>query len=127
MVVFVFFFFQAEDGIRDIGVTGVQTCALPISRHNTRFDAARVGKELAQLAQGFACYKAIGDAMGRTEMSRDMVSDFFKDCLEIPRNAKREDISTRKANQFQDLSRSLQRSVNEGAPTATVLASLQEV
>src|SRR5438445_2640826 len=27
---FYFFFFQAEDGIRDIGVTGVQTCALPI-------------------------------------------------------------------------------------------------
>src|SRR5947209_3865606 len=27
---FLFFFFQAEDGIRDIGVTGVQTCALPI-------------------------------------------------------------------------------------------------
>ena len=26
----VFFFFQAEDGIRFIGVTGVQTCALPI-------------------------------------------------------------------------------------------------
>src|ERR1035437_8218581 len=25
-----FYFFQAEDGIRDIGVTGVQTCALPI-------------------------------------------------------------------------------------------------
>src|SRR5258707_11434297 len=30
-----FFFFQAEDGIRDIGVTGVQTCALPISLHGT--------------------------------------------------------------------------------------------
>src|SRR2546427_7762789 len=27
----VFFFFQAEDGIRDLTVTGVQTCALPIS------------------------------------------------------------------------------------------------
>src|SRR3712207_8265470 len=27
---YVVFFFQAEDGIRDIGVTGVQTCALPI-------------------------------------------------------------------------------------------------
>src|SRR6266446_7105203 len=27
----VFFFFQAEDGIRDYKVTGVQTCALPIS------------------------------------------------------------------------------------------------
>src|SRR3712207_8265080 len=31
MVDIFFFFFQAEDGIRDIGVTGVQTCALPIS------------------------------------------------------------------------------------------------
>src|SRR3712207_9125691 len=30
---FDFFFFQAEDGIRDIGVTGVQTCALPICAH----------------------------------------------------------------------------------------------
>src|SRR2546421_6643215 len=28
-----FFFFQAEDGIRDLIVTGVQTCALPISLH----------------------------------------------------------------------------------------------
>src|SRR5699024_11592481 len=28
--VFIFFFFQAEDGIRDRNVTGVQTCALPI-------------------------------------------------------------------------------------------------
>src|SRR2546427_7879737 len=27
----IFFFFQAEDGIRDLTVTGVQTCALPIS------------------------------------------------------------------------------------------------
>src|SRR5215203_2947960 len=30
MIIYFFFFFQAEDGIRDIGVTGVQTCALPI-------------------------------------------------------------------------------------------------
>src|SRR2546429_1769276 len=27
-----FFVFQAEDGIRDVAVTGVQTCALPISK-----------------------------------------------------------------------------------------------
>src|SRR5438874_12439790 len=35
---FVFFFFQAEDGIRDLYVTGVQTCALPIwtARSNTQ-------------------------------------------------------------------------------------------
>src|SRR5438874_5594322 len=41
------FFFQAEDGIRDLYVTGVQTCALPISVHalfnggTLRDDAAR--------------------------------------------------------------------------------------
>src|SRR2546427_7306688 len=31
-----FFFFQAEDGIRDLTVTGVQTCALPILRSRRR-------------------------------------------------------------------------------------------
>src|SRR2546430_6695242 len=36
-----FFFFQAEDGIRDLTVTGVQTCALPISRASA---AARVAR-----------------------------------------------------------------------------------
>src|SRR2546430_15759687 len=34
MIYFVFFFFQAEDGIRDLTVTGVQTCALPIYPNN---------------------------------------------------------------------------------------------
>ena len=33
-----FFFFQAEDGIRDIGVTGVQTCALPILKNCEFFE-----------------------------------------------------------------------------------------
>src|SRR4051794_41198457 len=33
MSMFFFFFFQAEDGIRDGRVTGVQTCALPICHH----------------------------------------------------------------------------------------------
>src|SRR2546423_2209277 len=35
---FFFFFFQAEDGIRDKLVTGVQTCALPISFEDRVFD-----------------------------------------------------------------------------------------
>src|SRR5690349_22855396 len=34
---FFFFFFQAEDGIRDLYVTGVQTCALPISADDPRY------------------------------------------------------------------------------------------
>src|SRR5690349_24090911 len=33
---FFFFFFQAEDGIRDLYVTGVQTCALPICSPTVR-------------------------------------------------------------------------------------------
>src|SRR5258707_7414463 len=37
-----FFFFQAEDGIRDIGVTGVQTCALPILLRQRSCHAAPV-------------------------------------------------------------------------------------
>src|SRR5205085_6609104 len=46
----VFFFFQAEDGIRDLTVTGVQTCALPIyyeirvdKNANDTYGAFRVG------------------------------------------------------------------------------------
>src|SRR5256885_13823211 len=44
-VVGVFFFFQAEDGIRDYKVTGVQTCALPIST-----EAAETGERREALA-----------------------------------------------------------------------------
>src|SRR2546430_13151329 len=45
-----FFFFQAEDGIRDLTVTGVQTCALPIlnqrnlSTHPRRSKRCRIGR-----------------------------------------------------------------------------------
>src|SRR5262249_57321658 len=37
VVVHVCFFFQAEDGIRDWSVTGVQTCALPICLYHLEF------------------------------------------------------------------------------------------
>src|SRR5205823_385422 len=43
------FFFQAEDGIRDKLVTGVQTCALPISPHAT-FDPAEPGRDEYEIA-----------------------------------------------------------------------------
>src|SRR5438105_3429824 len=50
-----FFFFQAEDGIRDPLVTGVQTCALPISPD--RVHAARRGGETPA--------RGVGGAVGR--------------------------------------------------------------
>src|SRR5438874_12482192 len=37
LVFCLFFFFQAEDGIRDLNVTGVQTCALPIFDRKPKF------------------------------------------------------------------------------------------
>src|SRR2546421_3693025 len=40
-----FFFFQAEDGIRDLIVTGVQTCALPIFRRGHRELAYRNARQ----------------------------------------------------------------------------------
>src|SRR5207302_8251811 len=42
---FFFFFFQAEDGIRDFHVTGVQTCALPISGLKAGARIRRIGTE----------------------------------------------------------------------------------
>jgi len=53
----VFFFFQAEDGIRDWSVTGVQLCALPISLallHNTDLEARDIA-EKALLIAGDIC------------------------------------------------------------------------
>src|SRR2546430_5156025 len=41
-----FFFFQAEDGIRDLTVTGVQTCALPIFCNRCRLSILGTGRSL---------------------------------------------------------------------------------
>src|SRR2546427_11186639 len=41
-----FFFFQAEDGIRDLTVTGVQTCALPISRSTSSWGISGAGSRV---------------------------------------------------------------------------------
>src|SRR3712207_9158509 len=46
-----FFFFQAEDGIRYIGVTGVQTCALPIYRVRHRDGSWRWVADRARLVR----------------------------------------------------------------------------
>src|SRR5258706_15965515 len=62
MLIFFFFFFQAEDGIRDWSVTGVQTCALPISFHlpvtqnqigsATGLSTVHVNRSLQELKKG---------------------------------------------------------------------------
>src|SRR6266498_4281987 len=51
MFFMIFFFFQAEDGIRDADVTGVQTCALPIL---VRSAAGALGRSCRTRATGGA-------------------------------------------------------------------------
>src|SRR2546422_7150461 len=43
-----FFFFQAEDGIRDVAVTGVQTCALPITGKTIRVLVIAQGEKIKE-------------------------------------------------------------------------------
>src|SRR5207248_8544146 len=65
------FFFQAEDGIRDRTVTGVQTCALPICRPAIdRRRARRFGAQLAQLHAGDEPLLHVRGASGGDERCR---------------------------------------------------------
>src|SRR5690554_7313759 len=50
LLFFFFFFFQAEDGIRDADVTGVQTCALPISVLSFRKNATGLPRSFRMAA-----------------------------------------------------------------------------
>src|SRR5436305_7052927 len=60
-LIFFFFFFQAEDGIRDADVTGVQTCALPISIDN---EARRQHEGLELIASENFVSEAVLEAAG---------------------------------------------------------------
>src|SRR6266404_8926205 len=67
-----FFFFQAEDGIRDKLVTGVQTCALPISAW---MPGGRHGQEAgrcAAQARGIRCGDLAGARPARARVDEDV-------------------------------------------------------
>src|SRR5690349_24700602 len=80
----VFFFFQAEDGIRDLYVTGVQTCALPIWKARRRGDRAATAplppggpaarsarrRSIRRRARGSAWPAGAGHGRGRSEERR---------------------------------------------------------
>src|SRR5256885_5823796 len=65
----IFFFFQAEDGIRDYKVTGVQTCALPI--------CTAPAAEPAVAARGAAAQRG---KPGRRERSEEHTSELQSPC-----------------------------------------------
>src|SRR5206468_6089211 len=62
------FFFQAEDGIRDLIVTGVQTCALPISEADEVAGTEPEVLEAAQLLLKLGADVNAVDANGETAM-----------------------------------------------------------
>src|SRR5256886_5276320 len=69
----VFFFFQAEDGIRDLTVTGVQTCALPISSTTTSIAARSSG---VATAPGIRCRSTQSLSIRIADALNSAVPDF---------------------------------------------------
>src|SRR5256885_9420792 len=98
-----FFFFQAEDGIRDYKVTGVQTCALPIWAEGHLdhrelgqlcLDAVEGGLVLDHFpgARGFddRVFKRSASVLGRVELVEMLVAAAAKDVAEA--HARRVDV-----------------------------------
>src|SRR3712207_8562133 len=66
------FFLQAEDGIRDIGVTGVQTCALPICFLELR----RIDWQTpAAVLEKLIAYEAVHEIQGWDDLRRRLAAD----------------------------------------------------
>src|SRR2546430_2982015 len=82
-----FFFFKAEDGIRDLTVTGVQTCALPISLAasdsvHAATDPASAFLALGKHARGFHGTSGVGPSRpsGRPRGRRSEERRVGKEC-----------------------------------------------
>lgn len=97
------------------------------TRHSTRFDANKVSRELAAIANGFAEYRRMAEAMVQVDMAKADVSKFFKACLDIPFDAKEDDISSRKLGQFQALGSVYKTTVAEGTKPGNAWAALNAI
>lgn len=101
-------------------------------RHNTKFagyQRDRAAENFAELLKGFEAFKSMGDAMAQVKVTAAQASAFFKAVLDIDANAKADEISTRKKNQFDSLCDSLKfanRAESANAPM-TQFALLQAV
>src|SRR2546429_1640773 len=93
ITLFLFFFFQAEDGIRDVAVTGVQTCALPIFQknfnyHNRSDNGSTINNQIVyQIASqninfgnGAGCSAAVSGTAGSTSCIRSEERRVGKEC-----------------------------------------------
>src|SRR6476469_10803460 len=71
---FFFFFFQAEDGIRDTSVAGVQTCALPISGRRTSVSESDKGPDALIEQRGHTLILTLNRPEKRNALSTEMMS-----------------------------------------------------
>src|SRR5438105_1001907 len=78
LFVFFFFFFQAEDGIRDPLVTGVQTCALPISVSGVK-SPVEISAEILKVLRARAEESLVGKAGGELAGAVITVPAYFDD------------------------------------------------
>src|SRR5690606_40866840 len=74
-----FFFFQAEDGIRDFHVTGVQTCALPIL-----FKLSALASTIAdnQVTQNFICNNELVNRNKPSPSAKGAIRELLKRMIE---------------------------------------------
>src|SRR5690606_40229158 len=88
------FFFQAEDGIRDFHGTGVQTCALPISR---RGPADRLSPSYTATAKAWRSDGAATSAHASTTLSGSASSEVARTRPGSATHAPRSDRRTRRS------------------------------
>src|SRR6266498_5302558 len=83
------FFFQAEDGIRDADVTGVQTCALPISAYDVQRACGTSLTTTVQLAQRIARGEIEAAIAGGVDTTSDAPIVYSKPLARIVRDSAR--------------------------------------
>lgn len=101
--------------------------AMVKTRHSTKFKPEHVAKELADMAKSIESYRVMAEAMASHHLSNNDLAAFFRACLDIPMTATREDISTKKANQFEALTVAYQRTLQEGTEAGTAWAAFNAV
>lgn len=97
------------------------------TRHNTKFRADKVRAELARIVAGFEAYKKMAEAMAAANMAVATTEAFFKGLLDIPHDAKVDDVSTKKLNQLEALAEAYKMTVQEGTPVGTKWTALNAV
>src|SRR2546429_3767422 len=85
-----FFFFQAEDGIRDVAVTGVQTCALPILASNLTNQVRNIAEVTTAVAKGDLSKEITVEAKGEILELKNTINTMVDQLNEIGRASCRE-------------------------------------